>query len=242
MANHRLRATAAVIAAVIVLAISAAPAAAQTPIRVENSKATLFQGSVTPVTGTLKDNTGASHTTSKSTALGALLAAARGTNPFTLDLGWFDGLGGGWAGFFLAGVNGTTPPSNAYWALKVNQKVTSLGLGSQTVGDKANVLVYYTTTDPVTFATEPTLGIGTNASTVAAGARVTITVSQYDDAGNKSAAAGAWILVNGTQRVQTGMTGVATVRLAKPGQFRIKATKAGTIRSRKLWITATSSS
>jgi hypothetical protein len=242
LANHRLRATAAVIAAVIVLAISAAPAAAQTPIRVENSKATLFQGSVTPVTGTLKDNTGASHTTSKSTALGALLAAARGTNPFTLDLGWFDGLGGGWAGFFLAGVNGTTPPSNAYWALKVNQKVTSLGLGSQTVGDKANVLVYYTTTDPVTFATEPTLGIGTNASTVAAGARVTITVSQYDDAGNKSAAAGAWILVNGTQRVQTGMTGVATVRLAKPGQFRIKATKAGTIRSRKLWITATSSS
>ena len=242
MANHRLRATAAVIAALIVLAISAAPAAAQTPIRVENSKATLFQGSVTPVTGTLKDNTGASHTTSKSTALGALLAAARGTNPFTLDLGWFDGLGGGWAGFFLAGVNGTTPPSNAYWALKVNQKVTSLGLGSQTVGDKANVLVYYTTTDPVTFATEPTLGIGTNASTVAAGARVTITVSQYDDAGNKSAAAGAWILVNGTQRVQTGMTGVATVRLAKPGQFRIKATKAGTIRSRKLWITATSSS
>ena len=242
MANHRLRATAAVIAAVIVLAISAAPAAAQTPIRVENSKATLFQGSVTPVTGTLRDNTGASHTTSKSTALGALLAAARGTNPFTLDLGWFDGLGGGGAGFFLAGVNGTTPPSNAYWALKVNQKVTSLGLGSQTVGDKANVLVYYTTTDPVTFATEPTLGIGTNASTVAAGARVTITVSQYDDAGNKSAAAGAWILVNGTQRVQTGMTGVATVRLAKPGQFRIKATKAGTIRSRKLWITATSSS
>jgi len=42
--------------------------------------------------------------------------------------------------------------------------------------------------------------------------------------------------------VQTGMTGVATVRLAEPGQFRIKATKAGTIRSRKLWITATSSS
>jgi len=35
---------------------------------------------------------------------------------------------------------------------------------------------------------------------------------------------------------------VATVRLAEPGQFRIKATKAGTIRSRKLWITATSSS
>ena len=109
MANHRLRATAAVIAAVIVLAISAAPAAAQTPIRVENSKATLFQGSVTPVTGTLKDNTGASHTTSKSTALGALIAASRGANPFTLDLGWFDGLGGGWAGFYLAGVNGTTP-------------------------------------------------------------------------------------------------------------------------------------
>ena len=58
MANDRLRATAAVIAALIVLAISAAPAAAETPIRVENSKATLFQGSVTPVTGTLKDNTG----------------------------------------------------------------------------------------------------------------------------------------------------------------------------------------
>ena len=242
MANHRLRATAAVIAALIVLAISAAPAAAETPIRVENSKATLFQGSVTPVTGTLKDNTGASHTTSKSTALGALIAASRGANPFTLDLGWFDGLGGGWAGFYLAGINGTTPPSNAYWALKVNQKLTSLGLGSQTVGDKANVLVYYTTTDPDTFATEPTLGIGTDAATVIAGGRVTITVSQYDDAGNKSAAAGAWILVNGHQHVQTGMTGVATVRLAEPGQFRIKATKAGTIRSRKLWITATSSS
>ena len=241
MANHRLRATAAVIAAVIVLAISAAPAAAQTPIRVENSKATLFQGSVTPVTGTLKDNTGASHTTSKSTALGALLAASRGTNPFTLDLGWFDGLGGGWAGFYLAGVNGVTPPSNAFWALKVNQKLASVGLGTQTVGDKASVFVYYTTTDPVTFATEPTLGIGVSSPTVEPGGRVTITVSQYDDAGNKSAAAGAWILVNGQQRVQTGMTGVATVRLAKSGQYRIKATKAGTIRSRKLWVTAASS-
>ena len=65
------------------------------------------------------------------------------------------------------------------------------------------MLVYYTTTDPDTFATEPTLGIGTNAATVTAGGRVTITVRQYDDAGNKSAAAGAWILVNGRQRVQT---------------------------------------
>ena len=241
MANHRLRATAAVIAALIALAIGAAPAAAQTPIRVENSKATLFQGSVTPVTGTLKDNTGASHTTAKSTALGALVAASRGANPFTLDLGWFDGLGGGWAGFYLAGVNGVTPPSNAFWALKVNQKLASVGLGTQTVGDKANVLVYYTTADPVTFATEPTLGIGISSPTVEPGGRVTITVSQYDDAGNKSAAAGAWILVNGQQHVQTGMTGVATVRLAEPGQFRIKATKAGTIRSRKLWVTAASS-
>ena len=241
MANHRLRATAAVIAALIALAIGAAPAAAQTPIRVENSKSTLFQGSVTPVTGTLKDNTGASHTTAKSTALGALVAASRGANPFTLDLGWFDGLGGGWAGFYLAGVNGVTPPSNAFWALKVNQKLASVGLGTQTVGDKANVLVYYTTTDPVTFATEPTLGIGVSSPTVEPGGRVTITVSQYDDAGNKSAAAGAWILVNGQQRVQTGMTGVATVRLAKSGQYRIKATKAGTIRSRKLWVTAASS-
>lgn len=241
MANHRLRATAAVIAALIALAIGAAPAAAQTPIRVENSKATLFQGSVTPVTGTLKDNTGASHTTAKSTALGALVAASRGANPFTLDLGWFDGLGGGWAGFYLAGVNGVTPPSNAFWALKVNQKLASVGLGTQTVGDKASVLVYYTTTDPVTFATEPTLGIGVSSPTVEPGGRVTITVSQYDDAGNKSAAAGAWILVNGQQRVQTGMTGVATVRLAKSGQYRIKATKAGTIRSRKLWVTAASS-
>jgi len=241
LANHRLRATAAVIAALIALAIGAAPAAAQTPIRVENSKSTLFQGSVTPVTGTLKDNTGASHTTAKSTALGALVAASRGANPFTLDLGWFDGLGGGWAGFYLAGVNGVTPPSNAFWALKVNQKLASVGLGTQTVGDKANVLVYYTTTDPVTFATEPTLGIGVSSPTVEPGGRVTITVSQYDDAGNKSAAAGAWILVNGQQRVQTGMTGVATVRLAKSGQYRIKATKAGTIRSRKLWVTAASS-
>ena len=241
MANHRLRATAAVIAALIALAIGAAPAAARTPIRVENSKATLFQGSVTPVTGTLKDNTGASHTTAKSTALGALVAASRGANPFTLDLGWFDGLGGGWAGFYLAGVNGVTPPSNAFWALKVNQKLASVGLGTQTVGDKASVLVYYTTTDPVTFATEPTLGIGVSSPTVEPGGRVTITVSQYDDAGNKSAAAGAWILVNGQQRVQTGMTGVATVRLAKSGQYRIKATKAGTIRSRKLWVTAASS-
>ena len=241
MANHRLRATAAVIAALIALAIGAAPAAARTPIRVENSKATLFQGSVTPVTGTLKDNTGASHTTAKSTALGALVAASRGANPFTLDLGWFDGLGGGWAGFYLAGVNGVTAPSNAFWALKVNQKLASVGLGTQTVGDKANVLVYYTTTDPVTFATEPTLGIGVSSPTVEPGGRVTITVSQYDDAGNKSAAAGAWILVNGQQRVQTGMTGVATVRLAKSGQYRIKATKAGTIRSRKLWVTAASS-
>ena len=242
MATHRLRATAAIIAALIALAISAAPAAAQTRTRVEGSKTTLFQGEVTPVTGTLKDNTGASHTTQKSTALGALVAASRSANPFTLDLGWFDGLGGGWAGFYLAGVNGESTPPSAFWALKVNQKLTSIGLGTQTVGSKSSVLIYYTTFDPNTFETEPTLGIQASSATVAAGGTVTFTVSQYSDAGVQSATPGAWILVNGSQRTRTDSTGTATVRLAKAGQYRVKATKANTIRSRKLWITATSSS
>ena len=52
-----------------------------------------------------------------------------------------------------------TPPVTAFWAFKLNQKLASSGLGSTRVTRDSHVLVYYTTFDPETGATQPTLGI-----------------------------------------------------------------------------------
>jgi Domain of unknown function (DUF4430) len=230
LAANRLRRITATLVALLALAGASAPAALATSLRVEAPTRTVFQGRVKPFVGTLKG-----HTTTKKTALGALVTAARRT-PFHIGLAWSDSFGGAWNGFYLTSIAGITPPSSAFWALKVNQKLSPTGIGSTRVGRHDKVLFYYTTFDPNTFATQPTLGLSTSSRHPEAGSEVTFTVKAYDDAGVATPAAGAWVWVNGAA-TRAGANGAVTVKLAA-GRYHVHATSPGDIRSRWLWVRA----
>ncbi len=230
MATNRLRLLFTALTAALLLALSSVAPALAAGLRVEAPKGTVFQGHVKPFVGTLQG-----HTTTKPTVLGALVTASR-QKPFSLGLTWNDSLGGGWAGFFVNSIAGITPPSNAYWALKVGQKATQFGAGSTTVNASSQVLIYYTTFDPDTYATQPTLGLGRSASHVEPGGSVTFTVRSFDDAGTPSVAARAWVWVNGVAS-HVDSTGHVTVRLST-GTYRVRATMPGAIRSRTLRVSA----
>jgi len=238
LATIRLRRIITASAVTVALAATMASPALAAGIRVEGPKATIYQGTVRPATGSLRDNTGAVHTTTKHTALGALVRASR-LKPFPLKLGWFDTFGGGWTGFYLLSINRITPPDTAGWFTKVNQKLLGVGSGAKTVGPGDRVLVYYSTFDSE-FATNPTLGIGASDRTPTVGEKVTIDVAQFNDLGTRSAAANAWVWVNGVG-TKTDATGHATIRLGKPGRYAVRATKQGTIRSRTVWVRASTS-
>jgi hypothetical protein len=240
LALNRHRLAAALCAAMAALTITAAPASATVFTRVEGPTTTVFQGDVKPATGALKDDRGQTHTTTKVTALGALVTASR-TEPFALDLGWSDSFGGAWNGFFVNSIAGIAPPPTAFWAFKIGQKLAFQGLGSTPVNALSRVLVYYTTFDPVTFATEPTLGISGPAQ-ASPGDTVTITVKKFDDAGVGSPAAGARLVVNGTPAVRVDESGHATIHIDGNGDVRVRARKAGEIRSKTLWIDVVPSS
>jgi Domain of unknown function (DUF4430) len=230
LAHNRPRRIIATLVALLALAgLSASPALA-TSVRVEGPAGTVFQGRAKPFVGTLKG-----HTTKRRTALGALVTAAR-RESFSLGLKWSDSFGGAWNGFYLASVAGISPPATAYWAVKVNQTLTASGIGATTVRKRDKVLVYYTTYDPDTFATQPTLGLHVSDRTPDAGSTVTVVVRAYDDAGTATRAANAWVWINGVG-TQTDAHGTATVRLAA-GRYRVRATSPGDIRSPSLWVRA----
>ena len=231
MAIHRLRLiVVTVVAALLMAALAAAPALA-TGLRVEAPHRTVFQGQVKPFVGTLRG-----HTTTEPTALGALVTASRRT-PFELGLGWSDQFGGAWNGFFVKSIAGVSPPVTAFWALKVNQKLSFTGLGSTPVRRGTHVLVYYTTFGgPPDYPTQPTLGLRASDRTVEAGSTVTLTVSSYDDAGTGTPAADSVVWVNGVG-LDADAGGAVTLRLAK-GSYRVRATSPGAIRSRTLWVHA----
>ena len=208
------------------------PAAAQTPDPGRgHSRPPCSRATVTPFTGTLKDNTGIAIRRSQSTAWARWSPASRDANPFTLDAA------AGSTAWAAAGTGSSSPSINGDGGLRRTPSGRSRSTRSwpsasapQTVGRRRpDVLVYYTTFDPITFATEPTLGHQrrTHRRSPPA-ARLTVTVSQYDDAGNMStrgAAHGSWS--TGARRVQTGMPRAgARCGSPSPGQFRVQATKA----------------
>jgi hypothetical protein len=104
LAIHRLRLIIATLAALLVPAALAGPALAA-HVRVEGKAHSIFQGNARPIVGTLQG-----HTTTKRTALGALVKASR-KQPFALRLTWSDCCGGGWSGLFVASINNVTPPA-----------------------------------------------------------------------------------------------------------------------------------
>jgi hypothetical protein len=214
----------------MLLALSSLAPALAARLRVEAPRGTVFQGQVRPFVGTLRG-----HTTTKSTALGALVTASR-AKPFSLGLGWSDSFGGGWNGFYVKSIAGITPPPTAFWALKIGQKLSAVGFGATEVTRSTQVLVYFTKFDPDTFATQPTLGLTASSRRVEPGHSVTFTVRSFDDSGTPSVAAAAWVWVNGVAS-HVDITGHVTVRLST-GTYRVRATRPGAIRSRTLGVRA----
>jgi hypothetical protein len=229
LAIHRLRLIIATLAALLVPAGLAGPALAA-HVRVEGKSHSIFQGNARPFVGTLRG-----HTTTKQTALGSLVTASR-KQPFALGLAWSDCCGGAWNGFFVSSIDHVTPPVTAFWAFKLNQKLAGSGLGSTRVTRNSHVLVYYTTFDPGTGATEPTLGITASTRRPPVNGRVTFTVSSYDDAGTATPAADARVRVNGVPH-DVNASGTVTLRLAR-GTSSVRAVEPGSIRSQKLWVHA----
>jgi hypothetical protein len=237
LAFHRIRLTTALLAVLVTLAVAFSGSASAAGLRVEGPRGTVFQGNVIPFVGTLRDQDGIPHTTTKSTALGALVTASR-KKPFPITLSWFSGMA--WDGFFVNSINHVGLQGSSFWAVKVDQKLLGVGAGAAVVTPQSHVLYYYTTSDPnPPYATEQTLGL-VGPGHVTVGALATYTVSKYDDNGVATPAANAWIWVNGVG-TKTDGTGKATIRLGKPGLFSVRATLQGTIRSRTLWVRAVSS-
>jgi hypothetical protein len=229
LAIHRLRLITVALVALLLSAALAAPALAAS-VRVEGRSHTIFQGHAKPFVGTLQG-----HTTTKQTALGSLVTASR-KKPFQLGLTWNDCCGGGWAGFFVSSINHVTPPSNAFWAFKLGNAFASNGLGSTGVTSGSRILVYYTTIDPITGATEPTLGITASTLTPAPGSNVTFTVKAYDEAGTPTPAAGARVHVGATV-YDANANGKVTVK-ASSGTFSVWASRVANIRSQRLSVRA----
>ncbi|HEY3765301.1 MAG TPA: hypothetical protein VGL44_09085 [Gaiellales bacterium] len=228
MARSRLQhlvTAAAVFAAIGLGAAQTATAAtaAHVKVRVEGPTATIDQSDPVPITGTF-----AGHQLPAPTALGALLAAGR-QHHFAIGLQWFD-----CCGFFVNSIAGTPGDATHYWAFKVGQELSSIGAGSIPAKPGLSVLFYYTTFNPNTGATEPTLGLS-GRKAVAKGASVTFTVTAFNDAGKATAARGAWLHVDGLA-VHADSTGHITVQFGHTGTFPVRATETGAIRSRTIWV------
>jgi Domain of unknown function (DUF4430) len=234
LASTRLHRLAALVAVWAAAGLAAAPAAAQAApvhvkVRVEGPARTVTQSIQVPITGQF-----AGHSLTAPTPLGALLAAGRHRH-FPVGLQWFD-----CCGFFVNSIAGVPGDAKHFWAFKVGHTLSSVGAGAVTATPGMRVLFYYTTFDPDTGATEPTLGLDPAHRTIGRGGTLTFTVTSWNDAGHGSAAGGAWVNVNGIA-TRADSTGHLTVQFTHTGTFPVKASLAGAIRSRTIWVHVTRS-
>jgi hypothetical protein len=223
---HRLRLTFAAAVAAIAILVAAGPAAAakvHVAVRVEGPRHTVFAGRPTAFTGTVKG-----HELTQPTPLGALINASR-HHRFGLGLTWFS-----CCGFFVDSIAGRAGDASHFWAFKVGHVLSSVGAGSVKAAPGMHALFYWTTFDTTTGATEPTLGLK-GPRTVERGSSATFTVVGYDDAGNATPSAHAWVSVNGAA-TQAGSLGRVTVRFTRTGTYAVRATHPGTIRSPTVWV------
>jgi hypothetical protein len=228
LARIRLHHLVTVVVLAAALGLGAAPAAfAAAPVhvkvRAEGPTATVTQSDPVPITGTF-----AGHQLSTPTALGALLAAGR-AHHFPVALQWFD-----CCGLFVDSIAGVPGDSTHFWAFKVGHALSSIGAGSIKATPGLSVLFYYTTFNPATGATEPTLGLN-GRRTVTRGGTLTFAVTSWNDAGHATAAGGAWVNVGGIA-TRADAAGHLAVQFTRTGTFPVRATLAGAIRSRTIWV------
>ncbi len=225
--KNRLRSLIIAAVAIVTLAAAAAPAysAPKVHVRVEDGNGTVVWSTVTPFTGTVQG-----HPLATPTPLGALITATTNAH-VPLGLQWFDPYG-----FFVNSIDGRAGTPTKGWAFKIGQKLSNVGADAVTATSKAKYLFYYTTYDPVTFATQPTLGISDNASAVKQGGTLTVKVRSYDDAGTATLQRGAQIWVAGQKAGVTGAKGTARITLTTKGRYQVRAAFPGAIRSTRLWV------
>jgi hypothetical protein len=229
--TNRLRSLIITAVTIVTVALAAAPAYAAAPkvhVRVEDGNGTVAWSTVTPFTGTVQG-----HPLKTPTPLGALITATTNAS-VPLGLQWFDPYG-----FFINSIDGRAGTPTKGWAFKIGQTLSAVGADAVTATSKAKYLFYYTTYDPVTFATQPTLGISDNASKVKKGSKLTVKVRSYDDAGKATLQSGAQIYVGGVKAGVTGAKGTARVTLTTKGRFQVRAAFPGAIRSTRLWVRVT---
>ena len=224
---HRLRLTFAALIAALAILVAAGPAAAakvHVALRVEGPSRTVFTGRPVPLTGVVQG-----HRLAQPTPLGALLTASH-NHRFGVGLTWFS-----CCGFFVDSIAGHAGNATHFWAFKVGHALSSLGAGSVKATPGMHALFYWTTFDPNTGATEPTLGLRATSANLEPGATATFTVVSYDDAGTGRPAAHAWVSVNGAA-TQAGSLGRTTVRFTRTGTYAVRATLPGAIRSPTVWV------
>jgi Domain of unknown function (DUF4430) len=221
---HRLAAAVALFGVLCAAPAAASAHAIHVHVRVEGPARTYVQSDPVPLTGTFDGVN-----LPKPTALGALLAAARQRH-VAVGLTNY-----ACCGLFVSSIAGLAGDATHYWAFKVGHTLSALGAGSVPATAGMSVLFYYTTFDATTGATEQTLGLTGTAHTIAPGGSVSFAVTRWDDAGHHHAAGRAWLDVAGIA-TRVDSTGHAVVRFARTGTYPVRATRAGTIRSRTIWV------
>ena len=170
------------------------------------------------------------HNLARPTVLGGLITATS-NHDIPLDLQWFD-----CCGFFVNSIDGVAADATHYWAFKIGRRLAALGAGETPASDR-RILFYYTSFDPVTFETQPTLNLTSTPRAIGHGGQVRFTVTGYDDFGNGTREAGARVWEQGRIVGRTDADGRATLTFPRAGAYPVRATFAGTIRSQRLWVT-----
>jgi hypothetical protein len=224
---HRLRLTFTAAIAALAILVAAGPASAakvHVALRVEGPSHTVFAGRPVPLTGMVQG-----HRLAEPTPLGALLTASH-NHRFGVGLTWFS-----CCGFFVDSIAGKAGNASHFWGFKIGHALSSVGAGSVKATPGMHALFYWTTFDPNTGATEPTLGLRATSRNLEPGATATFTVVSYDDAGTGTPAAHAWVSVNGAA-TQAGSLGRVTVRFTRTGTYAVRAILPGAIRSPTVWV------
>jgi hypothetical protein len=220
-----------VLAALIVLA--AAPTALAAPVnvnlRVEGSSETLFDGPLTTDGHDVTTVSGGTHKCdgtngAKNPAAGPSMTAALddGAKVAGFD---FDGTyDSGFDDFFLSRIGPDTntgaPTFEPYWAFVLNWVPTNLGGCQQRINAGDQVQFLY-----MSFG-QPMLELTGVPAKAAVGESFTAKVFDHDGNGNTVPGAGASVAGQ-----VTGADGAASVHFDSPGVQRLKATRAGAVRS-----------
>jgi hypothetical protein len=211
------------VAAVVAAAVFTGSAAFASPtaahVRVEGASATLFSGTVSGGPVTITDSAAGTHTVDGS-AMWALALASRGAGLSCVYTN------SAWGVFVdsIAGESMVPAPPYPGWLYRVNGVSPLVGATEYDLAEGDDVLWYYGTYD-----SSPT-ALVVPAGRVATGSSVRVVVNQLDAAGVATPLPGATVVV-GDREMTSDASGAVTFVPQVAGDFGVRATKAGCVRS-----------